>query len=320
MKDSEFADLPIVSIVTPSYNSMPYLEENIKSVLSQNYPKLEHIIIDGASNDGSLEILKSFPHLIWISEKDRGQSHAINKGFKMVKGDIIGWLNSDDTYEPNAINTIVTFLGDHPSIDVIYGNIFVIDASGKKIGVSNSLQFDLRLLLSQNFIKQPSVFMRRKVIERLGGLDENLHYVMDREFWLRAGVEGFRMAYYELGCLANFRIYPGTKTFNNSTCFANEWNMVLNEALIMPYFQGIPIKTRQRIVNENLSIMYFSKMRESTDNPKKRFIISNFRKAIYYDLRLLKNLGAWKVFLLLLMGKTPDKLRKYRKQEILPIT
>ncbi len=131
MANSAKPELPLVSIITPSLNSMPFLEENIKSVLNQNYTNLEHVIIDGGSTDGSLDILESYSHLIWISEIDRGQSHAINKGFRKAHGEIIGWLNSDDTYNPNAIENAVCVFAENKNTDLLFTDIHIISNEGE---------------------------------------------------------------------------------------------------------------------------------------------------------------------------------------------
>ena len=126
--------LPLISIVTPSLNQGAYIEENIKSVLEQKYPHFEHIIIDGSSTDGTIDILMKYGHVKWVSEKDNGQSEAINKGFKMAKGEIIGWLNSDDCYEPNTLFTVIQELNSAEHKYVVFGDCYAIDEKGNRIG------------------------------------------------------------------------------------------------------------------------------------------------------------------------------------------
>jgi len=127
-------EFPFISIVTPSFNQGAYIEENIKSVLRQNYPNFEHIIIDGSSTDGTIDILKKYDHLIWVSERDKGQSEAINKGFKTANGEIIGWLNSDDCYEPDAFSTIVRELNKAEDKYIVFGDCNLIDKNEERIG------------------------------------------------------------------------------------------------------------------------------------------------------------------------------------------
>jgi glycosyltransferase involved in cell wall biosynthesis len=184
---------PRVSIVMPSYNHAPFLRAAIDSVLSQEYPALELIVIDGGSRDGSVEILQSYgDQLRFVSERDRGQADAINRGFALITGEILGWLNSDDLFLPGAIARVVRAFGEHPEAEFVYGRGWEIDESGRIIEESGVLTFDLwRLIHQRNFIQQPSCFFRRSLFERVGPVDANLHYVMDWDLWIRfAGARG----------------------------------------------------------------------------------------------------------------------------------
>ncbi|MCJ7735245.1 MAG: glycosyltransferase, partial [Anaerolineales bacterium] len=131
---------PLVSIVTPSFNQQQYLEQTIQSVLDQDYPALEYFVVDGGSNDGSIEIIKKYQDQLsgWISEPDQGQSDAINKGFARSQGEIMAWLNSDDIYLPGAIRSAVAFLQDNPEVGMVYGDTNLIDGTGRKIGDFNA--------------------------------------------------------------------------------------------------------------------------------------------------------------------------------------
>ena len=139
-------DLPLVSIVTPSYNQAAFLEETIRSVLEQDYPRVEYIIIDGGSTDGSAEIIQRYADRLayWVSERDRGQTDAINKGFARATGSILAWLNSDDTYQPGALREAVDYLLAHPDVGMVYGDGNFIDEHGKVIGRFPSAQTDLQ--------------------------------------------------------------------------------------------------------------------------------------------------------------------------------
>ena len=194
----------------------------------QDYPAVEHIIIDGASVDGTLEIIKEYPHLTWLSEPDRGQSHALNKGFRMAQGEIIGWLNADDTYRPGAISKAVKCFQTNPQFDILYTDVQVIDENDQPIRLAKAEPFSLERLLISNIIKQPTVFMRRKVLDRLGGVNEKLNFVMDREFWLRAGML-FNLQYIPDEIFANFRYCKGTKSHESVLDFHREWIDVLDE-------------------------------------------------------------------------------------------
>jgi glycosyltransferase involved in cell wall biosynthesis len=178
---------PLVSIITPSYNQAKYLENTIQSIIAQGYPNIEYILIDGVSNDGSIEIIKKYSEYIswWISEKDNGQAEAINKGFIKAHGDIIAWVNSDDLLLPNAINQAVDFLAQNPDIQMVYSNAITIDSEGRPL---NKLQFGewgLREFMRFQIICQPAVFMRRSILDHIGYLDPTYHYMLDHHLWLR---------------------------------------------------------------------------------------------------------------------------------------
>ena len=174
-----------VSIITPSYNQSEFIGETIESVLAQNYSHVEHFVADGGSTDGTLEILENYDNKIeWISEDDRGQADAINKGFNRVSGDIIGWLNSDDVYfDVNVLDRVVDYF-ENTGADVIYGDMALINSDSKIMKFSVLPDFDYEHLLRSCFIVQPSLFFKRNVVEE-NKLDINLEFVMDYEYWLR---------------------------------------------------------------------------------------------------------------------------------------
>lgn len=179
---------PKISIVTPSYNQGKFIEETILSVLNQNYPNLEYIIIDGCSIDNSIKIVKKYENRIayWVSEKDRGQSHAANKGFKRVTGDIIGWLNSDDTYLPQCFEYVVKAFRENPDTEVVYGNFVQTNEENKVLRKRHVFsKFRYETLLFHNYLGQPAIFFKKRVLDKIGYLDESLHYTMDWDFFLR---------------------------------------------------------------------------------------------------------------------------------------
>lgn len=207
-------NLPKVSIITPSYCQEQFIERTILSVLKQDYPNVEYIVMDGGSTDNTLEILKRYrDRLIWKSELDRGQSHAINKGFLMASGDILAWLNSDDTYKPAAISTAVQYLIEHPEVDVVYGDGEIIDLNDKLIGVFKSDSANLKEWLYNGKINvfQPSVFFKRTVIDKIGLIDETLQYNMDHDYWIRMAFAGLNLKYVEIP-LASLRWHENAKT------------------------------------------------------------------------------------------------------------
>lgn len=208
------SDLPKISIVTPSYNQGKFLEETILSVITQNYPNLEYILIDGGSSDNSLDIIKKHEHSIsyWISEKDKGQSEAINKGLQKATGDIVAWLNSDDLYTPNTLFNISKIFQENPDIDLIYGNVENFH-SEKGSFVTNVSEFKPSDFLSRVSIHQPSVFWKRKVHHEIGYLDESLYYTMDYDLWARMF---FRYKTKKINqVFSRFRIHSTSKTNNN---------------------------------------------------------------------------------------------------------
>jgi glycosyltransferase involved in cell wall biosynthesis len=204
---------PPVSVVTPSYNQAPFLEATVRSVLLQGYPNIEYIVVDGGSTDDSVAVLRRYePWLAyWVSEPDRGQSDAINKGFARATGDILGWLNSDDLYERNAIARIAKHFADVPACDLVYGRGSTIDEDGSTIAHCDWIRpFDRRLLLTFNFILQPAAFWRRSLWEQAGELDVTSAWAMDWEWLIRATAIG-RADHLPVE-LALWRIHPGIKT------------------------------------------------------------------------------------------------------------
>jgi glycosyltransferase involved in cell wall biosynthesis len=221
---------PKVSIVTPSYNQGQYLEETIKSVLNQNYPNLEYIIIDGGSSDNSVDIIKKYaakhPFIQWVSEKDRGQSHAINKGFKKSTGNIVAWLNSDDVYESNAIFNQVDMLINNPDVMLVYGDAIIEDeVTGIKEKFKSAEPFDYyRLIHVNHMIMQPTTFWRRELFDKIGHLDESLNFTMDWEFWIRTG-KNHKILYNPI-TIARAKDYKTTKTFSGGFTRLKEIKMI----------------------------------------------------------------------------------------------
>lgn len=181
-------DYPKISIVTPSYNQGKYLEETILSVIGQNYPNLEYIIIDGGSTDNSVEIIKKYEKYLtyWVSEKDNGQSEAINKGFSKATGYILGWLNSDDMYLPGALHFVASKLNIDES-ELIFGNCFhFVEGEHRAYGSNVKKEYKSGNLLLYDYIIQPSTFWTRKAWERVGPLDEIMRFAFDWDWFIRA--------------------------------------------------------------------------------------------------------------------------------------
>lgn len=203
---------PLVSVITPSMNQGNYIEETIASVIAQDYPSIEHIIIDGGSEDGTLDILRKYDgQITWSSEPDRGQSHAINKGLERARGSIIGWLNSDDLYAPGAVSKAVDFLQANPHYAMVYGEADIINEVGQKISSYRTEPFDLGRMAKHCPISQPSAFIRADVFRTIGGVDEDIHFCMDMDLWFRIGQKhtiGFLP-----DLLAKSRWHASNKTF-----------------------------------------------------------------------------------------------------------
>ena len=206
---------PVVSIITPSFNQGDFIEETIMSVLSQDYPNIEYIVIDGGSTDNTLDILQKYrEHITWISEPDRGQADAVNKGFSSAKGQILGWLNSDDTLNSGALNEVVEHFLENPEVVMVYGDAYYISKDGETIGEYRTENFSLKRLADTCFICQPTVFIRTDVFKDVGMFDTSLDTCMDYEYWIRIGrrFSENRISYIKGKYLANSRMYDTNKT------------------------------------------------------------------------------------------------------------
>jgi len=249
--------LPKITIITPTLNQCEFIERTILSVLNQNYPKLEYIIFDGGSNDGTIEILRKYSDQItWYSEPDRGQSHALNKGLSIASGEIIGFINSDDEYEPDTFQKVGRFFFNNPEAMWVTGKCRIIDPHENEIlsVVTLYKQFLLRfdslyLLGIVNYIPQPATFWRREIIQEIGFFDESLRYVMDYDYWLRIRS---RYPLYKLrDHLARFRFYPSSKTWQSALKNESE-----EEYVIKKYVKSRFILTLHRLHRITINRIY----------------------------------------------------------------
>lgn len=205
---------PLVTIVTPSYNQARYLGRTIDSVLGQSYPHIEYLVFDGGSNDRSQDILASYGSRIrWVSEKDRGQAHAINKGLIQARGDILAYLNSDDVLLPGAVEAVVQAFADHPEWDLLYGDADWIDEADAVLEPYPTAAFSGPKLLQYCFLCQPATFWRRRLTQRIGLFNEDLRCCLDYEYWLRAHQAGARLEHLPVK-LAGSRLHDETKTLS----------------------------------------------------------------------------------------------------------
>jgi len=240
--------LPRITVITPSFNQGAYIEETINSVLGQDYPELEYIVMDGGSTDETLDILRRYEdHLTWYSEPDRGQSHALNKGFRRATGDVIAFLNSDDRYEPDALPTVGRYFADYPQAAWLAGRCRNIDHHGQEIrkAITAYKNFWLRfgnyhVLQILNYIAQPATFWRRVVYEEVGDFDESLQYAMDYDYWLRVG-QSFRLHTTDR-YLAQFRIHPTSKTGSSASA-----QFVSELAIVRRYTRSLPLLAAHRL-------------------------------------------------------------------------
>ena len=215
-----------VSIITPSYQQGQFIERTLQSVASQSRTnfELEHVVFDGGSFDNTVEVLKNFrPAVRWISEKDNGQTDAVNKGIIATDGHIIGWLNSDDVYYPDAIASVVSYFNANPEVDVVYGMADHIDLEDEAFEAYPTEPWDFNRLQLTCIICQPALFFRRRVIEQYGLLDDTLNYCMDYEYWLRLGKARVRFGYIDKK-LAGSRLYADNKTLGSRVKVHKEIN------------------------------------------------------------------------------------------------
>lgn len=212
---------PKVSIVTPSFNQARFLEQTILSVLGQDYPYLEYIIVDGGSTDGSLEIIRKYADRLawWVSEGDRGQTDAINKGFARASGDILAWINSDDTYQPGTVAQAAAYLQAHPDVGLVYGDADLINEDGAVIGRFPARQTSYeQLLRGYVHVPQQAAFFRAELWRRVGPLDPGFFFAMDYDLWVR--LAKISQIVYLPGLWANFRLHGGGKTeINDDRCY-----------------------------------------------------------------------------------------------------
>jgi len=222
---------PSISIITPSLNQGDFIGRTIGSVLNQGIPGLEYMVIDGGSTDQTVAILRRYEDRIrWVSERDGGQADAVNKGIRATKGEIIGWLNSDDMYYPEALDRVGCFFRNHSDTEVVYGRGDHIDAEGRVIEPYPTEPWDPERLKQACFLCQPAVFFRRRATTRFGLLNERLRYCVDYEYWLRMAVSG--AAFFHIPhTLAATRLHPAAKTLRSRLEAVSETMTMMHDRL-----------------------------------------------------------------------------------------
>ncbi len=222
--------LPKISLITPSFNQAQFLEKTILSILNQNYPNLEYIIIDGGSTDGSVEIIKKYEKYIafWVSEPDSGQSNALNKGFRIASGELVGWQNSDDILLPSSLFKIASAYKKNQGFDLFFGNIVFLDGNDKIVNTLRFVPFNYYSLLYEGTVlSNQAAFWKRQLFEKFGFLDEKYRFCMDYEFWVRIGNKC--KFYFIHDYLGGFRLHHTSKTHTIAEIGLKEHYSIMKE-------------------------------------------------------------------------------------------
>src|SRR5512145_991391 len=238
--------MTLVSIITPSYNQALFLEQTIQSVLEQDYPHIEYIVVDGGSTDNSAEIIKKYADRLayWISERDSGQAEAINKGIARANGEILAWLNSDDYYMRNTVSVAVRCFEQNPDVVMMYGDMLAVDGEGQTINVLKYKQLSLEDLLCFQIIGQPSVFFRRSALDKIGLLDPSFHFMLDHHLWIRLAQQGRILHIPQVWSAA--RYHPQAKNRARAAEFGREAFRVLEWAKKEPGLAEKVSRVRRR--------------------------------------------------------------------------
>lgn len=261
------SDQPLVSIITPSFNQVEYLETTIQSVLEQDYPHIEYIIIDGGSTDGSLDIIQRYaPRLsYWTSEPDHGQAEAINKGMRRASGDLIAWLNSDDVYLPGALANAVETALQRPDAGMVYGDGIMVGSNLELLDPHRYRTLSALDLLSFEILLQPAAFIRRAALEEVGHLNEDYHLILDHELWVR--IAGRYPLHHVHQFWALERTHEAAKTIHQADKFVEEARRLIEWATHSQEFEPLVRQNRRRIM-AGLSVFSARRLIDAGQHPQ----------------------------------------------------
>jgi glycosyltransferase involved in cell wall biosynthesis len=223
---------PLVSIITPSFNQAQYLEDTMQSVLRQDYDPIEYILIDGGSTDGSLEIIKKYENRLayWASEPDEGQVDAINKGLRMARGEIVAWINSDDLYMAGAVRAAVQSLQKNPEVGMVYGDGIMVNAEGRLLDRHTYRTYSVLDLLCFEVLLQPTVFMRREILQEAGYLNADYDLILDHDLWVRIASQSPILHIPDFWAVE--RTHVGAKTIAQASTFVKEAERMIESAAL----------------------------------------------------------------------------------------